>query len=249
MCVLLAASVLLPGVAVADDNKPADAPAEKPAPKPPKLKFIDVDIENKVVSIEGNICLNEGPLELVATLIAGKEHEAICTVKARPQHIHLAMLMIGLKAGQPSEWKYVDDKIVKRDAQGDRVHVSIAYEVDGEQVEKPIGRFIRHMKTKQVMDSSVFIFAGSHVVQPKKGEPYYAADATGDIITLVSFNEEVLAWPTAASKSNDALKWEANPKTLPRIGTPIRLKLRPAPHKDENADTDADADKPPATQN
>ncbi|MBI1371840.1 MAG: hypothetical protein GC159_03650 [Phycisphaera sp.] len=237
MCAAMTLACVAPCAtyAAADADRPAasepkaaegDASAK---PAAPNLPWVHVDMANKVIDVDGTICLTEGQLELFATVLAGKEHEAVCTIKARPQNVHIAMLMIGLKSGQPSDW-HVDDEgnPHSRDATGDKVHLSIVYEQDGKTIEKPIGECARHIDTKTPMSGSVFVFAGSIVVKPKKGDPYYAADATGDVVSLVSFEDEMLAMPKAASKNNDALKWEANTEALPKLGTPIKLRIRPA---------------------
>jgi hypothetical protein len=79
------------------------------------------------------------------------------------------------------------------------------------------------------MGRTRFVFAGSRI--EKRGddpEPTYLADSSGDVVSLVSFNDELLALPTAASNANEKLVWEANTPRIPPVGTKVILRIRPA---------------------
>lgn len=221
------------------EQKPAEAPDEAPKQSKrtdgqmPNLPHLSVNIEEGYVDCDGKICLTEGPLELIATLVAAKEHEAIITLNARPKNIHLALLLLGLEPGSPGKWEYKDDKIIAHDPTGAPVRIMLLYEKDGERVERPINEFVRDSNTKKNLDSNRFVFAGSAIIEPEEREPFYAADVTGDIITLVSFPEEMIAMPTAASSSNENLLWEADTESLPEVGTPVKLRIHAAKKPDE----------------
>lgn len=205
------------------EAKPAAAPGAQPAP--PSLKHLTINMERRYIDVDGVICLTEGPLELIATIPASKEHEAIVSSKARPKHIHLALLMLGLEPGSPGSWEYKQDKIIAHDPTGARVRITLLFEKDGKPVERPITEFIRDAKTKKPMKTDEFVFAGSRIAKPAQGDPFYAADASGDVVTLVSFPEELMALPTAASNSNENLVWEANTSELPEVGTAVKMRI------------------------
>lgn len=209
----------------------AIAPAAPPEVRGDKavLPGIHIDLKKRIVDVDASVCLNAGLLELIATERGGKEHEAIVALDAKAQNIHLALLMIGLKPGSPGRWEYVNKKPHPIDPTGDRVKLSLVFTKDGKQAEYPITRFVRDQNTKKPLDSGVFVFAGSRMVEAEKGKPpVYAAGMDGDVVTLVSFNDELLAAPHAASNSNDLLNYEIDPTILPKVGTRVVLRVRPA---------------------
>lgn len=215
-------ALLAPSLTAAEEES-----AEQRSPKSPGLPFVEVNLEEGYVDLEGAVCLREGLLELAATVRGGKEHESVFSVKARPQHIHLALLLLGLEPGRPGRWIYGEETVTPIDPTGDRVRVTVLYEREGERVERPVSAFIRDRVSGETMEGNEFVFAGSRMGERPDGERYYVADGSGDVISLVSFGDEVLAWPTAASDSNEELIWEADPDQTPPLGTPVVLRLRP----------------------
>lgn len=216
--------------------KPADPPAPGDAPLPndkadgqePVFPFVHLNLKDRYIDLPGKVCLEEGILELVATVRLAKEHESPFTVKARPQHIHAALLMLGLKPGKPGRWEYRDDQPVPIDPTGDKVKISVLIEADGQQVEKPISHFIRHRVDGTPLPGDEFVFAGSRITQDRDGTAQYAADGSGDVIALVSFGDELLAWPTAASGDNAGLVWVAAKGAVPALDTAVTIRLRAA---------------------
>jgi hypothetical protein len=57
----------------------------------------------------------------------------------------------------------------------------------------------------------------------------YAADVTGQIISVVNFDYSLIDTPHIASSANETLEWEYNPDTVPPKGTKVTLILRLAP--------------------
>lgn len=231
-----------------DRAKPADpAPAAAPRTEAPqakaagdKMPFVEINREQRYIDLPAQVCLNDGLLELVATVRASKEHESIFTVKARPQHIHFALLMLGLKPGTTGRWRYEDRKPIPIDPTGDRVAAFVVMkDKDGNAVEKPINLFVKDRVSGKTLASNVFVFAGSKIVDPPMGERFYLADQTGDVIALVSFEAELLAIPRAASHANDDLIWVANREALPEVGTDVTIRLRPAAPPEAGADNGA----------
>lgn len=231
---ILLLTLLVPLATRAEDPPATEPPpAEKPDAKPdeagPKMHHIVVNREDGYVDVAGAVCLDDGALELAVTLAGGKEHEAVFTIKARPRNVHLALIMVGAEPGKPGRWVYDKNRNPQPiDPTGSKVAISVVIEKDGKPVELPISAFIRHTKTKKALPNNVFVFAGSTVFKdPTNQKPVYMADQTGDIVTLVSFQGELLAIPTAASDANDQLVWEVNPDNTPDVGTAVTIRLRP----------------------
>lgn len=249
--VLVAAVLLLPfpAPAAAQSEAPSDGERGNNGSKerlpgkgePSKeLPFIEIDPEAGHADIEAEVVLRKGMLELIATTEGGKEHEAVFGVKAQPRDIHFALLLLGLEPGRPGRFEYANekgDKLVKVPPRGDRVRITVRYEDgDGKQVERPAGAFARHKETGDPLGARRYIFAGSRIIQPEDAprmdQPYYAADASGNVITLVTFPDELLTLPEAASEANERVDWEAHTARIPETGTPVTLRLTPADRKD-----------------
>ncbi len=195
-------------------------------PALPKLPFISIDTKQRLIDVDAAVCLREGPLELIATVHSGKEHESIVVFEARPQNVHLALLMLGLEPGSPGTWEEKDGKAVPVPATGSRVSVSLLIEKDGKVQERPIHEFVHNPVTKKTMSDSVFVFAGSRIARPKTGEPFYAADVAGNVISLVTFSDEMLSRPLNASKVNEQLEWMAKTDAIPELGQKVKLRIR-----------------------
>ncbi len=203
----------------------------------PLLPYVWLHRKKGYVDLPGEIVLREGLIELIATIRGGKTHEAIATVHARPQHIHLALLLLRLQPGSPGKWVYKKNGDGKKtphpvNPTGSPVRVSFVLEEDGEKVERPASAFVVNRFTKKPLPSNVFLFSGSTIRRRQDGSRFYTADMTGDVIALVSFGSELLAWPRAASTSNDRVAWHARTEAIPPKGTSVTVRLRRSPGVD-----------------
>ena len=229
-CVLLVLTTA-PVWAQSPEAKPQKA-GEEAKPKPIELPikqrepFFRLFRKAGYVDLDAEVCLNEGFLEMLVTTKGGKEHEAAFAIRAKPSELHVALLALGVKAGAPGRavkqpdgtWKYLNPH-------GGSVRISVLYEQDKKLVEKPITWFVRSEGDKRFKDT-LFLFAGSVIAKDGKGKPYYMADGDPNVITLVSFGNEVLTPPKYASNKNDQLIWKADPDRLPKIGTKAIVRIK-----------------------
>lgn len=224
--------------AVADEG--GDESQEKPQPKLPGIVY---DTQAGVMDIDAQIGAREAYLELIACISGTKEHESLVSINARAQHVHLALLLMGAKAGSPSRWVYDEAKQEWRGVppKGTKVKVSLLLPVKDEQteevtwVEKPLTDFVYDGEKKQ-LTGDLFVFGGSRVIKTEDGETIYQADAEGHLISLVSFGDETLSWPTPASKSNEELDWYTKTDAIPDAGTAVKLRLRPIIEKKDDGE-------------
>jgi len=174
------------------------------------------------VDLNATVALRDGLLELVACTSGTKEHESLFAIAARPRHVHLALLLLGLEPGKPSGGLYEGDTWVGIPAAGPKVAVSVVH--DGKEI--PVQQFVRGEKPDDRLADNVFLFAGS-IVEEADESRSYAADESGNVISLVAFGDEVLALPTPASADNDMLMWQANTAKMPPLSTAVKIRLRP----------------------
>src|SRR5690242_9732970 len=81
----------------ADAPPTASRPATQPLGATDKLPFIHVDSQSKQLRVECESIECKNPLEFFCVVAGTNEHESVLRTRARPQHIHLGLLMLGLQ--------------------------------------------------------------------------------------------------------------------------------------------------------
>lgn len=233
--------------AAEEGRLPADGKL-KPKAVAFKLPHITVNREKGYVDVDAKVCLREGMLELIVTTVGGKEHEACFAILAKPRHVMVGLLVIGLKPGSPGRFVGRGGDYWQVNPSGDPVTVSVIYKKDGKQIERPISDFVFNERTKKPLGRSDFVFSGSRVVKAD-GKAHFAADIDGTVLSLVSFGSELMAYPIAASDSNELIEWVVHSKVMPEEATSVVIRLRPGKRtakreQDENV-RKGDAERPP----
>lgn len=210
--------------AQANDTKPGRAPMELPAAAMPHLH---IDREAGIVDVDARVVLREGEwLELIACAPNSKEHESLVVVLARPSHIHLALLTLGLEPGTPMTVEKLEDGYKVHPAQGPQVEVSFVVGEGAQRREVPANEWVVAQQTGEVMGDNLFLFAGSTFVN-YEGEDIYMADLSGAVVSLVNFGDDLLTRDTTATNNSDNQVWNANTAQIPPLDTPVTLRLRP----------------------
>jgi len=205
----------------ADDLPPATVPATQPA----RLPNLEVDLENKCVRMECEAVNAPAPLEFLVCAAGSSEHEAVLRSRAKASHLHLALLMLGLEAGQPFRIVQPGDR--PEAPTGPSVRITCRFTKNGKEVLIPAHRLMRHLKTKKPLPPLTFVFAGSRLMRDGR----YAADVTGHLISVVNFEYSVIDLPDLRSSANESLEWEIDPDVVPPRNTPVWLIIEPADNK------------------
>ena len=226
-------------------TKPASEPASKPARKEYRLPGLAINFQERCVDVEGAVCLRQGLLELIACTKGSKEHESIVAITARPAHIHVALLLLGAKNGNPAMRKPTNEeetRWIDIPPKGDPVGVYLVFRSKkGKMVERPISDFVAPAENRPdekvgakrgdgAKDSRfphTFLFAGSLLRRQGPGPRKYLSDLSGNVISVVTFGDELLCLPGIHGQGNDSLMWRVAPTDLPAIGTKVTLRLRP----------------------
>jgi hypothetical protein len=180
---------------------------------------------SKRVGIQSEVCLREGPLELLLCKAGTKEHESILTADVDARLIHAALLSIGAKAGSPVQYqpKYVP-------ARGSTVKVTVEYQEDGRTVRRSAKEWIRNSKTMKDLDVD-WVFGGSQLINdpddPNK-VPFYAAN-NGDVICVANFPDAMLDLPITSSREDAERSFEATTDRIPPKGTKVIVYLEVVP--------------------
>ena len=213
-------------VAQAPGQPPAQPPAQPAvqpaAPTVGKLPHVEFDGRRKQVRVECEMLAVDAPLEFFCCVKGTNDYEAMIRSEVKPSDLHLALLAIGLKPGQPLQYSEAAKRWIP--PQGPPLQMSLEYEKDGRMVSVSAWKWMRDVKTKKPAPPFTWVFTGSRVMPDGK----YAADVTGYLVSIVNFDLTVIDIPQLASSSNDLLEWERNPDTTPKAGTKVTMVLEPA---------------------
>lgn len=222
---------------------PATGKALEDALSKLKLPGVMINLAEHCVDVDASVCLAEGALELIACTKDSKEHEAIVAVDAKAMHIHTALLLLGSKSGNPAMRKLLDGekgRWIDVPPSGGEVDVFLVFKnSEGTMAEHPISDFIERCgedsdavggnaaDPKIRFPTHTFLFAGSHLVDGGSGPRRYLSDESGNVISLVTFGDEMLCLTDFHSQENGALMWEVDPTDLPPLDSRVILRLRP----------------------
>ena len=240
-------------------GEPAIRPVPGPARKNLNLPGLTINFQERCVDIESSVCLKEGTLELIACTKGTKEHESIVAIEAKPMHVHAALLLLGATPGNPAMRKPIDEqgtRWIDMPPKGDPVAVYLVFKnKEGKMVEHPIGKFIAPSENapgdqqpaanRDVKFSGTFLFAGSLLRSSGTGPRSYMSDLSGNVISVVTFGDELLCLPDVYGSDDGSLMWQVDATNLPAVGSKVTLRLRP---KVQPAPKAGKADLPPSVR-
>jgi len=197
--------------------------AAEPASQPVgHFPFLEVDARTRVIKVECEALDCRNPLEFFCCAFNTNEYEAALHSKVKPSHLHAALLMLGLKPGEPVHFSEAKKAWIPPG--GPPLQIAVEFDKDGKRISIPAYRLMRDVKTKKEMPPMTWIFAGSRVM--KNG--VYAADQTGYIVSVVNFDLTLIDIPKLASSANETLEWETNTDLMPPAGTKVWMVITPA---------------------
>ena len=196
----------------------AAAPATQPLAR---LPHIQIDVRRKEVRVECEAVKADYPLEFLAVVTNTNEYEALVHSEVKPSDLHLGLLMLGLKPGEPLH--YVEETRTWVPPTGPALRIWFEYEKDGKRERVPAAHWMREVKTKKEPADFTWVFTGSKMF----GDGTYGANATGSLVGVINNELSVLDVPALKSRALEARDWERNPDTMPPTGTKVTMILSP----------------------
>ncbi len=225
-----------------DTAKQADAILESQPPAASDdareiFPHVRLNARERYVEFDGTVPIRlddrEAPyvyLELIACTPNTREHEVLVVTRAKPSHVHAALLVLGLEPGAPAAWRVEGQRLVGVAPSGDAVEIELRYtKPDGTTVAQHPSDWIVRKGTSEHPPRVRWVFAGSAMMR-REGKEVYAADGEGTMIGLASFGSEVVAYPEVISpeSSIDAPVWVADPANVPAMDTRVVVRIRTA---------------------
>ena len=191
------------------------------------------------VDLHGHVIGDETDwLELLACRPGTREHESVVTLEAQAEHIHAALLLLGLEPGAPSDAQIDGDTVTLIPPHGPPLEVFFIFDAtlsDESDVpavaERPVpaGLYVADQAHGRPLRDARWIFTGSRMVQTPQ-RPYFLAEENGTLISLVNFGDDLVGRNTDQPADGGNGFWKLNPAPegwppLPPAGTGLTIRL------------------------
>lgn len=202
-----------------------------------------VDLERGLIEIDAEVCQIYEPLEyLLIVQPRGKDHEALFAAHGlSAAALNAAMLLLGVEPGRngqlvprdppPTRAEYeagVPDYTVEN-ASGDGFYLYVGWERqrDDGTLDRYFCRaedLILNVRSERTYRRGRWVYLGSRFIKPHKDAPeMFAADAEGNLISLVYFPYANHLLTGADPEADNQYVWYPNTYQLPPIGHPVRF--------------------------
>lgn len=171
-------------------------------------------------------------LEVLVTTPDTKPHETLLVTDAKPSHVHAALLLTGVEAGEPGlVWVDASGSLKRQPPNGPDVQVRFHYDdpTTGQPRAIDPRAWVVGATDGARFDPARqgrFVFAGSRF-GAIAGQEVYVADYEGTLLGLVTFGTETVAWhePYSHEAQIDEPEWIADVARIPPNGWPVRVRL------------------------
>ncbi|MCF8345646.1 MAG: YdjY domain-containing protein [Bacteroidales bacterium] len=136
-----------------------------------QIESITIDVEKTEISFPIEVNMREGVIEYMLCSTHGKLHESVLKTDIVPSHLNIALLLLGLEAGQNIDYQRQD-----RLPQGDSLYIYIKWDQNNEII--PIEKLGKVTGKKEIMQPAYWTFLGS-----KFENDVYMADVQKSIIS------------------------------------------------------------------
>lgn len=184
-----------------------------------RIGQVTIDQSNRVVRFPAAVNLREETVEYAVVHKTGKTHESIFRTDARPQDVHMAMLLLGVKPAMTNRFG-ADGKGLPP---GDKVWIEASWTNDGARVQFPMEDLVMNKQTRQPLSRGEWIYNGSNF-----SEGVFTAQRDGSIVSI-HIDADALINNPRPGRENDDLYAPATTK-LPPIGFAVEIAIR-LPHR------------------
>jgi hypothetical protein len=178
------------------------------------------DKNDRSVSFPAMVNLRDITVEYAVVHVSGKTHESIFSTHARPQDVHLAMLLLGAKSVMTNRFG-TDGKALPR---GERVGISVAWTNATGEVRHAMEDLILNRATSNSLPRGDWIFNGSNF-----SEGAFTAQRDGSIVSIHIDPDALINNPRPGREDDDL--HEPFAARLPEVGAPVAITIRLQPQQ------------------
>lgn len=185
-----------------------------------KLGEVRIDQARRTVTIPARVNMRDGAVEYALVTEEGKMHEAIFSTRARPEHIHAACLLLGLREAPLAGTANSAEAVPAASA----VQAEVLWETNGPEKRVPLAECVAIAKNSpdqpdgRTLSAGAWFYNGSHF-----DAAGFAAAREGSLISIIRDGAALLNNPRA-DRDNDEIHI-ANGALLPKAGMPVRIVL------------------------
>lgn len=215
-------------------QQPPNLAGDKPAP-PPSIREVSpgifqvggVKLEKvaRRVSFPAKLNLTDGPLEYLLVTAMGKTHESVLKTDIEPQHLQVAMLLLGAKGmpataltNAPAGGPITQGGQHNPPLPGEAVLIEVTWMQDGNPQRKRIEELVFNKRAKAPMSKGPFTFTGSRVWQGK-----FIAQTDGSLIALITDPDAVFNHPRPNRDADDT--WVVRKQDVPPQDTAVEVSI------------------------
>ncbi len=253
----LTAVIIAGSIVIAQDapesKKPAAAtsnpeqPAATQADRELKFDHLRVDLKNRRIIMDAEVCKPTYGLEFFMCKGNEKSYESVLSTEAQAWQLHAGLLALGLTPGKPARWSSgygADAKFMP--PQGAELKIEMKWkDADGKEQTAEAGDWLAPAGEGegQMAAPKKWVFVGSEVL-PDGG---YLADMEGfgGLISVANLSSSVIDVPFQSTNSLDSRQYIFNEKVIPPSGTRVEVVITPLPgaEKAEHARAVLDIDR------
>lgn len=215
-------------------------PAEPKPVSPPGIREIAPGIyqvggvklerEARRISFPVKLNMTNGPIEYLLVTAAGKTHESLLTTDIEPQHLQVAMLLLGAKGMQAAPLTNapaggpITQALGGRNPPlpGDSVLVEVSWKKGGQSERKRIEALVFNKRANEPMSAGPFTFTGSRLWQGK-----FVAQTDGSLISIITDPDAVFNNPRPNRDADDT--WVVHGPSVPNADTGLELNITMPP--------------------
>lgn len=182
---------------------------------------VAIDWSQPAVYLDAVVVNRRAALEFIASF-AGKEHESILRFTAAPEHVFLAIGLIGVSPGAPPRWDRARRQYTR--PSGGLVDATLEWTDGVERRTAAAFDWVREFEYARIALDRPFVFTGA-APEMERG---LAAELAGSGLALVNKSGSLLCLSTDYTDENPALWAEAATERIPAERTAVTVVLRPA---------------------
>jgi hypothetical protein len=182
------------------------------------IGLVTLDQVGRSISFPATVNLREETVEYVVVHKTGKAHESIFRTDARPQDVHVAMLLLDVKPVM-TNWFGIDGKAPPK---GDKVLIEAAWSDLFSRHQMPVEDLVLNKETSNTLARGEWIYNGSNF-----SEGMFTAQRDGSIVSIHIDPDALINNPRPGRENDDLYRPHA--EKLPPIGAKVMMtiKLRP----------------------
>ena len=182
--------------------------------------LVQLDKNSRTITFPAVVNLRDQTIEYAVVHKTGKTHESIFRTEARPQDIHLAMLLLDVRPVMTNSFG-ADGQAPPR---GDKIFVEVSWTNHGARISFAVEDLVLNRETKRPMERGEWIYNGSNF-----SEGAFTAQRDGSIISTHVDPDALINNPRLGRENDDL--YAPNAAKLPPVGVPVEITIRLAPTK------------------